>query len=165
MVVCICVEAQNNVLQLPSKQIQHEGYGNPLHHHHHNNNNNNRMLGFIVINQLWGEHSISLNYEFKNYDQGSQAFFWLFEACISQTSKQKIIKIRLGNGHLQCSSTKGEGTFCMYVCGTINHFCSNWGAGWVWLCEWYSRCLEWFLCTFKCLDHHDGGHRVVAMNI
>jgi hypothetical protein len=54
MVVCICVEAQNNVLQLPSKQIQHEGYGNPLHHHHHNNNNNNnRMLGFTVINQLW----------------------------------------------------------------------------------------------------------------
>ncbi len=40
---------------LPSKQIKHEGYGNPLHHHNHNNNNNNNRKNawLTIINQLW----------------------------------------------------------------------------------------------------------------
>jgi hypothetical protein len=78
------------------------------------------MLGFTVINQLWE------TYEFKNYDQGSQAFFWLFEACPKHPNKKekKFDWVTFTyNAHQQ----KGRDT--LYVCGTVNHFAPIGGPG------------------------------------
>lgn len=108
---------------LLSKQIKHEGYGNPLLH---NNNNNNRKNAWLYHHQsTMGEHSIMSQLWVKKYDQGSQASFG-FSKHVPNIQTKKIKR------HLQCSSTKGERHFVCLL-NHKNHFAPIGGPGG---CEW-----------------------------